>query len=109
MVTSTEPTSEVVTTQPSGNATNVTTTNSTNSSAGTEPKRKVSIATDPVSETRMGHDNYSYEPSTRRKVSQVKIDFGFIYAHHYTLYHLFLISNLIILNHIIRRHGNEVF
>lgn len=78
MVNTTDHSESVVTTQPSGNVT--TTTNSSNSS--TEPKRKVSIATDPVSESRIGHDNYSYEPSTRRKVSQVNFEsldfiFGF--------------------------------
>lgn len=68
MVTNTDQNEPVVTTQPSGNAASG---NSTSTHSSTEPKRKVSIATDPVSESRIGHDNYSYEPSSRRKVSQV--------------------------------------
>ncbi|XP_065094948.1 sodium/hydrogen exchanger 9B2 isoform X3 [Ochlerotatus camptorhynchus] len=35
-----------------------------------EPKRRVSIITDPVMESRMGHDNFGYEPNTKRKISQ---------------------------------------
>lgn len=37
-----------------------------------EPKRRVSIITDPVMESRMGHDNLGFEPNTKRKISQVR-------------------------------------
>lgn len=40
-----------------------------------EPKRRVSIITDPVMENRIGHDNFGYEPNTKRKISQVGIDY----------------------------------
>lgn len=36
-----------------------------------EPKRRVSIITDPVMESRMGHDNLGFEPNSKRKISQV--------------------------------------
>lgn len=35
-----------------------------------EPKRRVSIITDPVMENRMGHDNFGFEPNAKRKISQ---------------------------------------
>lgn len=36
-----------------------------------EPKRRVSIITDPVMESRMGgHDNFGFEPNAKRKISQ---------------------------------------
>lgn len=35
-----------------------------------EPKRRVSIITDPIMESRMGHDNFGFEPNSKRKVSQ---------------------------------------
>lgn len=40
-----------------------------------EPKRRVSIASDPVAEVR-GYDNLAYEPNPKgRKISQVKLFF----------------------------------
>lgn len=38
-----------------------------------ESKRKVSMASDPVSESRLGHDNLGYDLNPRRKISQVII------------------------------------
>lgn len=38
-----------------------------------ETKRKVSMASDPVSESRLGHDNLGYDLNPRRKISQVTI------------------------------------
>lgn len=39
--------------------------------ATTEPKRRVSIANDPVAESRLGYDNLGYDLHPRRKISQV--------------------------------------
>lgn len=38
-----------------------------------ETKRKVSIQSDPVSEARLGYDNFAYDLHPRRKISQVNI------------------------------------
>lgn len=37
----------------------------------TETKRKVSIQSDPVAESRLGYDNLGYDLHPRRKISQV--------------------------------------
>lgn len=41
-------------------------------------QRKVSIQSDPVSESRLSYDNYGYDLHPRRKISQVKVDTGCI-------------------------------
>lgn len=38
-----------------------------------DPKRRVSMASDPVSEQRLGYDNLGYDLHPRRKVSQVSL------------------------------------
>lgn len=38
-----------------------------------EPKRRVSIASDPVSESRHSYDNAAFEPHPRRKISQTSV------------------------------------
>lgn len=38
-----------------------------------ESKRRVSMASDPVSEPRLGYDNLGYDLHPRRKISQVKL------------------------------------
>jgi len=41
-----------------------------------DPKRKVSIITDPpsINDSRLGHDNHAFEPNNRgRKISQVNL------------------------------------
>lgn len=39
----------------------------------TDTKRKVSIQSDPVAESRLGYDNLGYDLHPRRKISQVKL------------------------------------
>lgn len=57
----TENTQHVITTQPAA-------------SPPQTPKRKVSIANDPVSESRY-NDNLAFEPCSKRKTSQVVLDY----------------------------------
>lgn len=47
----------------------VVTTQPTGASSPPTPKRKVSIASDPVSDNR--YDNLAFEPNSKRKTSQV--------------------------------------
>ncbi|XP_055544236.1 sodium/hydrogen exchanger 9B2 isoform X5 [Wyeomyia smithii] len=44
--------------------------NSDDGVVSNEPKRRVSIITDPVMDSRMGHDNFGFEPNNKRKISQ---------------------------------------
>lgn len=44
-----------------------------------EPKRRVSIASDPVSESRLAYDNLGYDLYPRRKISQVNNAYIFIF------------------------------
>lgn len=80
-MTVTEPTDDIpVTTQPTstqhnGGSTNTTTTATANATAtSNEPKRRVSIASDPVMAGHVGgYDNLGYDLHSRRKVSQVRL------------------------------------
>lgn len=48
-----------------------------------EQKRKVSMASDPVSESRLGYDNLGYDLHSRRKISQVRAIIIFIINYAY--------------------------
>lgn len=71
-MTVSEPTDDIpVTAQPTSAA-----AAATAGANGGEPKRRVSIASDPVADARHAYDNLGYDLHTRREVSQVCVFVG---------------------------------
>lgn len=62
-----------ITVQPvAATAATINTSSTPTTEAAVEPKRRVSIANDPVAESRLGYDNLGYDLYPRRKISQVR-------------------------------------
>lgn len=72
-MTVSEPTDDIPVTAQPMSAAAAAAGNANGTGGAGEPKRRVSIASDPVSDARHAYDNLGYDLHPRRKVSQVRL------------------------------------